>query len=257
MSDDRRGIRSRPAMAALLVVALAAGGWLVVNSPVFGIRVVDVRGTDHLDAAEVRRLAAVEEGRNLIRLSLDAVEVRVERHPWVAHAEASRDLPSTLVIEVGERRPRGWLADGRQSVVVAGDGTVLERLEAAPRTLPGLGEATTAPVVGDRLEASPPELRVAATMPAPLLRAAAGIEVDAGEVTVRLRGGGEARYGALSSLGEKHRALGEILAWAEEEAVEVAVIDVRIPSAPTLEPVRGEPSVSVPEDLVPSPSAGA
>jgi cell division protein FtsQ len=254
MTDERRGIRSRPAVAALLVVALAVGGWLVVNSPVFGVQEVSVRGVRHLDAEEVRALAAVEDGRNLIRLSLDEIAVRIERHPWVADAGVRRDLPSTLVIEVRERRPSGWLADGERALVVAGDGVVLDRLEAPPRDLPGLGEAAEGSAIGERLIAPPSELRVASSMPAPLLEAAGEIEVAGDEVTIRLRGGGEARYGAPAGLTEKHRALGEILEWAEAEDLEIAVIDVRVPSAPTLEPVRGEPSVSVPKDLIPSPS---
>ena len=258
MKDPGRGSRSRRAAGALLLVALGAGGWLVVNSPIFAVDDITVRGASHVAAEEIRILARIEDGQNLIRLAMDEVAARIERHPWIARAELSRDLPSTLVVEVRERRPRGWLAGGEgdagTAVVVAGDGTVLDRPATEPRDLPLLGELPEAPDVGVRLAVTPAELRVTASMPASLLRAVAAVTVVAEDATLRLRGGGAVEYGPPSSLVDKHRALEDVLAWAEDRRLEIGSIDVTVPSAPTLQPARGGAPVAVPGDLVPSPS---
>ena len=249
-----RGARSRRAAAALLVVAVLGGGWLVVNSPVFAIDDIAVRGAHHVSAEEIRTLARIDDGQNLIRLALDEVAARIERHPWVAAAELSRDLPSTLVVDVRERRPSGWLSGNDGAVVVAGDGTVLDHPATDPRALPQLGEVSDAPDVGERLAEAPAELRVTATMPASLLGAVASVRMVGEDATLRLRRGGEVEYGPPAALRDKHRALADVLAWAADRHVEIGLIDVTVPSAPTLQPARGGAPVAVPGDLVPSPS---
>jgi cell division protein FtsQ len=96
----------------LLVLAISAGciwgGRLavihVVNSPQFQISRIDFSSTPHLSQAELARLAGVELGDKLLGIDTDQVAARVAAHPWVATVRTSRQLPSTLVIEVTEKR---------------------------------------------------------------------------------------------------------------------------------------------------------
>ncbi len=95
----------------LLLSVIAACGWggrwavrHVVDSPRFQIREIDFSPTPHLDRAAVLRLASVSLGDRLLGVDTDAVAARIATHPWVATARASRRLPSSLVIEVTERR---------------------------------------------------------------------------------------------------------------------------------------------------------
>jgi len=76
----------------------------VVDSPRFQIRAVEFSPTPHLGQAEVLGLAAVSPGDHLLGVDTDAVAARIATHPWVASVRASRRLPSSLVIEVIERR---------------------------------------------------------------------------------------------------------------------------------------------------------
>jgi hypothetical protein len=48
----------------------------------------------------------------------------------------------------------------------------------------------------------------------------------------------------------KNRALGELLRWARGEGVRIHTVDVRVPSAPSVQPAGGRGKVS------PSPSRG-
>jgi len=97
--------------AALLVGVIAGflyGGRLairhVVDSPRFQIRAIDYSPTPHLAESEILVLAAVSTGDKLLGVDTDVVAARIATHPWVASVRASRRLPSTLVIEVTERR---------------------------------------------------------------------------------------------------------------------------------------------------------
>lgn len=221
--------------AALTLVGLGLGIWGVVNSPVFGIERVRVEGARELSADEVRALAAVEPGTNLLRLSLEDVVAALERSPWVRDATAGRSLPTTLVLRIAERRAVGWVEDPSGPAIVADDGTIVDRAESAPVDLPGLGSVTEPVAPGERI-GGVVTLQVAASMGEGLLASVASVaEVD-GELAVDLREGGQVRYGSADRLGEKNRALARMLAWAEERGLGVEYIDVRIPGAPALRP---------------------
>lgn len=222
--------------AALTLVGLGLGVWGVVNSPIFGVDRIRVEGAREMSADEVRALAAVEPGTNLLRLSLDEVAAAMERSPWIRQAAADRSLPTTLVLRIAERRAVGWVEDPAGLAVVADDGTVVDRAESAPRNLPGLGAAPELLEPGERL-GGVVTLRVAASMGEGLLATVASVAQVDGELVLALRDGGDVRYGGADHLMEKNLALAEMLAWAGEREVGVEYIDVRIPSAPALRPV--------------------
>ena len=221
--------------AALTLVGLGLGVWAVINSPIFGIERIRVEGASALSSDEVRALAGVEPGTNLLRLSLDAVTASLQRSPWVRDAAADRSLPATLVLRVAERRAVGLIEDPAGSVVVAEDGVAVSRTSAAPPDLPGLGTVAEPMAPGERLRGVA-TLDLAASMEDPLLVEVASIAEADGELLIQLRGGGRVEYGPLEQVSAKNRAVGELLAWAAERGLEIDYIDVRVPSAPALRP---------------------
>lgn len=239
-------LRSRAALALVGVLALSLAAWVVVNSAFFGVERVEVRGNVDVADGDILRLAAVEPDTNLLRLSLDQVEHRLERDARIADAVAGRDLPSTLVLEVRERRPAAWLRDAAGPLVVAGDGTVLLRTQAPPRELPGLGDWPVEVDTGHRLSDPPPALVALGSMEPGLLSAIESAAESDGGIVLVLRAGGEVLYGDPASFAEKNRALTGLLGWADERAVDIQTIDVRVPEAPTLLPVGGTEVVPTP-----------
>jgi cell division protein FtsQ len=232
--EGARFRRSPAGAAALTLVGLGLGAWGVINSPVFGIERVRVEGVRKLDADEVRRLAGVEEGTNLLRLSTDAVSRAVERSPWVADATVERSLPTTLVIGVVERRAGGWFED--PGIVVATDGTILERTTTVPAGLPSLGSAQAPTEPGGELAHRPVTLQVASSLSARLLTTVRSVATVGQEVVLELRSGALIRYGEPAGMRDKNRTIEEMLDWADEGGVAVASIDVRVPGAPALRP---------------------
>ena len=76
----------------------------VVNAPRFAIRQVRVSAMAHVAEDDITRLAGVEIGDRLLAIDTDAVAARIAHHPWIVSAQVRRELPSTLVIDVTERK---------------------------------------------------------------------------------------------------------------------------------------------------------
>ena len=94
-------------LVSVFVVCVWGGSWAirhVVDSPRFQIQEIECSATPHVGHAEILALAAVSVGDKLLGIDTDAVAARIAAHPWVATVRASRRLPSSLVIEVTERR---------------------------------------------------------------------------------------------------------------------------------------------------------
>ncbi|MQA78207.1 MAG: FtsQ-type POTRA domain-containing protein [Streptosporangiales bacterium] len=146
-SGGAPGRRGRGVKVFGVLLALAAiGGWLYLlyGSGVFAARTVEVTGVHRLDAAQVRKAAAVPMGTPLARIDVDAVEARVARLAQVEEVSVGRSWPTTLRIEIRERVPvvaverngSWWLID-HAAVVVA--------TQAKRPSLPVLGVATPRP----------------------------------------------------------------------------------------------------------------
>ena len=242
MTERGRFRRSPAGATALTLLAVGLGGWAVVNSPLFETRRIEVRGSRNLSAAEIIDASGVHTGDNLMRLSLDRVAAEVERLPWVVEAAADRDLPSTLVLRVVERTAVGWF-DGPGGVsMVARDGTVLDLPPEPPHRLPALGEWPTPLAPGDRVSSAPATLRVAASMDAALLHRISAFR-SRDEVALELRDGGTVQYGSPTALPRKNLELVRLLRWVRRQGIEIDTIDLRVPDAPTLDPV-GEQAIS-------------
>jgi cell division protein FtsQ len=90
---------------------MAYGGWrgttLVLGAPALQISRVTVRGNERLSTGEVLALVSGLQRRNILTVSLDDWRHSLLSSPWVEDATLRRLLPSTIEIEVRERRPMG------------------------------------------------------------------------------------------------------------------------------------------------------
>ncbi len=97
---------------ALVVVAFVAGAVYagrqvvrhVIASPRFAVRDIQIGPSARASADELRELSGVHLGDRLLAVDPDAVAARLATHPWILSARVRRELPSTLAVEVTERR---------------------------------------------------------------------------------------------------------------------------------------------------------
>jgi cell division protein FtsQ len=83
----------------------------------------------------------LDDDETLLRVDSDAVTDRLKQNPWIADADLSRRIPSTLRIVVRERVPVAVVDTGSTFWFVEGDGRVLA--ESVPSS------ATVVPVIRD------------------------------------------------------------------------------------------------------------
>ena len=146
---ERRQKQKQQRRAMQLRAAAVLGGLLAVwalwaamsGSQLFEIRQVEVTGATRLTAEEVISLAGVKEGETLLRVDGDAIEKSLMADPWIAGADVSRKLPSTLGIAVRERTPAAVVDTGSTFWFVETSGRVLAESVAS--------SATVIPVIRD------------------------------------------------------------------------------------------------------------
>jgi cell division protein FtsQ len=129
-----------PTVVALLV--LGAAGWLgyrtLVKGDLLRVREIRFQGLSRTQPEELLALLPVRRGDHLWAVDPAAAEAALLRDPWVARAEVQRRFPSSLEIEVTERRAAALLDLGDLYLVDA-QGAVFKR--AAP------GDGLDLPVV--------------------------------------------------------------------------------------------------------------
>lgn len=96
-------------LVLLAFVALSAlclvGYRSLLSSPLLQVTRIQVNGCQHLDAQAVIQQAGIPSGVNILSLDLDEVKKRLTRHPWIATAAISREIPDRIRIEIEERKP--------------------------------------------------------------------------------------------------------------------------------------------------------
>lgn len=227
-------LRKIGAIAFIATVLIVAATVTLTRSPFFYADTIDVRGTAHVARADVLRVAAITSKTNVFTLDAGAAEARLEREPWIAEATITKELPSTLIIDVHERVAVAVLESGGVLRLVADDGSLLEA--ALPRAAAGLPVIAPTDELG--LEPAPEAVegaaRAIAAMIPTLRHRIDGVSVLAdGQLRVDLSSGAQVAYGEAVDLVEKAMALRALLDYAAGTGASVISADVRVAAAPT------------------------
>ena len=234
--QQRRLPRGRTAwlLGAVAVLAVTAGGAVLSRTSLLHVRTIEVGGQSALSRAEVVAIAGLDRRTNVLRFDDGVAERRLESNAWVADAEITVSLPSTIAIAVTERVPVAVASDGRGDLLVAEDGTTLGEPErpADGRGLPRIELAAIGVIEGS--PQSPAGAALALGAMDPDLRAnvvRVSVLLD-GTLEVWLRSGPRVQFGAPSAVAPKARAIAQALAWAEIEGERILSLSVVSPSAP-------------------------
>jgi cell division protein FtsQ len=214
----------------VVVVAMFAAS----RSSVFSLRHLEIRGAAHRSVAELRALADIAPGANVVWLDTSAVVDRLERDPWIASASVTRSLPWTVHITVTERRPVAVLASvsglGRGQLLAA-DGTLLGAAPEGTRlptvTLPPAAPATLG------LPGEDGAVRVLTALSPSVRRRVRQLDVGVGgTVTAVLRGGTSVSFGPAIDVDAKARMLRRLLAWERTTGTALDTVSLLAPTAP-------------------------
>ena len=202
------------------IVVIGGGAVLAYATPLMSVRNVAVVGAAGVDENRIREVAQAPSGRPLLQVDTGEIASRVAAIPEIEEVTVSRHYPSTLTIEVTERRPL--------VTVEYEDGVgVLDRLgvvyltfpkrDAMPRPLAALPEMRV-----DRPGAEDPTteavLTVVSELPRWLADRTATVEASSpADITLVLRSGRRVVWGDAERTADKAAALREVTRIPGEE----------------------------------------
>jgi cell division protein FtsQ len=99
------------------------------SSPRFAIRTVQVTGNARRTAHQLAQRAGAEVGKNIFAVDVQVARQTVETDEWVEHATVSRELPSTIRIDVTEREARALASVDGRLFLVDGKGNLFKALK--------------------------------------------------------------------------------------------------------------------------------
>jgi cell division protein FtsQ len=221
----RRWLALRGVLVGLLALALVAGAvWLVFFSSALGVRGVEVEGVDVLDRAEVRRVAEVPIGRPLARVSLEAIEARVESLAPVKSVDVSRSWPDHVRIAVVEREAVAVVERDGRIRGVDEEGVMFRTYASAPAGLPVVQISART-----RAEALEEAALVVDALPDDLAGRVDHVAVETVDsISLQLRNGRTVFWGSAADSPDKARVLAVLL------RQKASVYDVSVPGQPTI-----------------------
>ena len=242
--------RKAPWIVAISIVVVLIGVGLL-HSPWLSLRTIEVSGAVNADATGHIERLGLGEGAIMVWIDTDEVVQAVDADPWVADVRVQRVFPDRLVVEVLEREPVVWIEGSSEWMLVASDGTVLDRAttpstehlraRVAARDV-SIGVASDERVWREVVELAlvlPPEVQEIADVGF----VADELWMTLGEVTVR--------FGTAAELADKGRVVAGILADGVSAGTVIDVVSSRRPAIiPPPPPLVTDPQPVVQGDTV-------
>jgi cell division protein FtsQ len=221
----RRRALLRRWMALFVLLGLVVLTVIVLFTPILGVRSVQVSGTQALTEEQVRLAAEVPMGTPMLRLDTDAVATRVSTLSRIASVAIDREWPSTILIEITERKPVATFAGPGGVHLVDATGVDFATVAAAPAGLPTIAVAH----VGATDPATKAVFAVLAAMPAQLRPTLVSIGAQTpGSVTFALSSGKTVIWGDTGDSAKKAAVLAALLTQPGK------TYDVSAPDLPTI-----------------------
>lgn len=143
----------------LFVVVLMSIGFAVLMSPVFTIKKVVVSGNlNKFTEQEVKDLLEINEGNNLFTISKSSAIKKMKSSPYIESITIKKEYPSTICVDVLERRVRGYVPYMSSYLYIDEYGRVLDIKTSFTEPLPVVnGLKFDSFHIGEKIETQNPE----------------------------------------------------------------------------------------------------
>lgn len=128
-----QGFRQKPMLAFALLLLLAAG---ILFSPLFLVKEIRSEGNTYFTTSELSEKIGLSVGKHLLLFSRGKAEKILEQEPYIAKAKLTIELPYTMVIQVDERKVRGYVPYMGSYLYIDDAGRVLDVQDACHESLP-------------------------------------------------------------------------------------------------------------------------
>ena len=129
----KKGLDQKVLIGCVLGLVVVIG---ILLSPVFALKSVAAEGASHYTAEQLCAMIGLNEGDNILFFGKGKAAQVLEQDPYIADAKLSMRVPDTIIIEVKERKVRGYVPYMGSYLYIDEAGRVLDVQEACHEALP-------------------------------------------------------------------------------------------------------------------------
>ncbi|MDD4334846.1 MAG: FtsQ-type POTRA domain-containing protein [Desulfotomaculaceae bacterium] len=224
--------------SVFFVIIVFVSGFILLNSPVFEVREVLVRGNYFLSEEKILAVADISIGVNIFKLKITDITSNLKQLPMIKETQVARSLPSSVVITVVERVPLGLLPAKEGFINVDEDGVYLARAGAGTPGLPVItGVEVDLAGPGQVLESE--KLRTALDVIKELPAGATAnlTEIHVGEdglINIYTTEGYQCRFGLPQEIQEKGKIFQQVLLELRKQGAKINYIDLSYAGQPVV-----------------------
>lgn len=228
---------------SLVIFLILIAVVVFLRSSLFTITQINVEGNVNVTAEKIIELAEISAEETLFKMDKDEISQRITAYPFIKEAELKRKLPGTLVINVTEREPLGFIVTANGYVQFDQEGMVLAVTGSMGKyNLPIITGVNIAeiPSPGSLLDEASfnNALSIIKTCDKQLLNNIAEINIGQnGYVSAYTYQGIEIKIGTAEDIQQRMQSLKDILAQIQAENInisEIEYIDIRFADVPVI-----------------------
>ncbi len=120
-----RGATMVVVIIGIVLIVLQINNWVVISNT-FSLQTIEVNGNRLIKTEHILGQFNLDIGANVTILNLVEIQQSIEKHPYVKAALVSRRLPSSLQIDIIERKPVAYISQiGKPLSATDREGTLL------------------------------------------------------------------------------------------------------------------------------------
>jgi len=224
--------------SVFFILILIVSGYVLLQSPIFEVHQVHVRGNEFLSEDQIIAVANVGIGENIFKVDLNAAVANLELISMVKEVRADRSLPSTVVFTILERKPLGLLPAREGFIKVDGDGVYLQKAGAGTPGLPvltGIDYELPNPGQPVRSERLDDALAVIMGLPASVVTNLSEVHTgEGGQILLYTLDGIQCRLGLAMEIEEKGAILEQLLQQLSKQGDKINYIDLSSTGQPVV-----------------------
>lgn len=208
--------RRRRFILVLLIGLVAFLVFFALNSDIFLIKTIEVKGNFALSQDDILDKFSVNKGENIFKVRLSDGRKDIGEIPYIKKVNIKRNLPDTISINIEERKEIALIQNLSMYLLVDEEGYILDYVDRPKEDLPVIkGQGIKDVKLGENIFLKDTEDMtefVTRTKEMGILEKARLLELDEnGEINISLKNGIDIAFGSIDNVKYKLELLNEIL----------------------------------------------
>lgn len=115
----------------MIFIVIIGLGIAIVKSEFFDIKTIEVKNNENITSDEVITLADIN-NKNILFIDNSLVVKKIKNNPYVDQVLISKELPSTLVLTIKEKKIAGIIKSDKGYINIDTDGKMVQNLDKFP-----------------------------------------------------------------------------------------------------------------------------